>query len=125
MNMKARSPRLAVKALEDRSVPSTVAYGDLNHDGLADMAAITNPTTLTVSLANPGGGYTVSAVLTVPANRPMQSVSVVDTDLDGDLDVVASSSANGNLYFHTWLGDGDGTFGNRHTQQWKPPRWFV
>ena len=40
--MKSRSTRLAVEALEDRSVPSTVAYADFNKDGRPDMAAVTS-----------------------------------------------------------------------------------
>ena len=114
---------LKVESLDGRIVPSTVAYGDINHDGRVDMAAITNPTTVTVRLANASGGYTVSATLTTPQNRPMTNVSVVDTDGDGNLDVVANSQVNSKWYFHTWLGEGDGTFGSRHTEQWKPPHW--
>src|SRR5438874_6749218 len=121
--MKARFCRLGVEALDGRIVPSTVGYGDFNHDGLMDRAAITNPTTVTVSLANPAGGYTVSAVLTVPNNRSMQNIYVVDSDGDGNLDIVATSQVNNHTYYHTWLGEGDGNFGNRHTEQWKPPHW--
>jgi hypothetical protein len=67
--MKARSTRLTLEALDDRSLPSTVAHGDFNHDGREDMAAITGPTTIVVSLANADGTYTVSAVLAGRANR--------------------------------------------------------
>src|SRR5262245_65747222 len=75
--MKPRSCRLGIEALEIRDVPATVAYGDLNHDGRDDMVAITSPTTITVSLANSSGiGYTVSAVLTVPAKAAVTSVGV-------------------------------------------------
>lgn len=122
--MNTKTCKLGVLELEDRRVLSTVAYGDFNHDGLVDMAAITNPTTVTVSLANPSGDYTVSAVLTVPANRPMQSIYLSDSNNDGNLDIVASSVANNNYYAHTWLGDGDGTFGNRQTHRWNT-RWWV
>jgi hypothetical protein len=123
--MKARSTRLAVETLEDRCVPSTVAYGDFNNDGRMDMAAITAPTTVTVSLANPDGSYTVSAILSAPKNQPMLSVTVGDFDADGDLDVRSSGSDNGGWYIHTWLGEGDGTFGSRHTDQHKWPKRYV
>src|SRR5262245_41029305 len=120
--MKVRSTRLAVEMLEDRSVPSTVAYGDFNNDGLVDMAAITAPTTITVSLANPDGSYTVSAILTTPKSRPMQYVSVSDRDGDGNLDIFASSQPGNNTYYHNWLGNGDGTFGSLVTTRWNPPK---
>ena len=115
--MKARSTRLTVERIEDRSVPSTVAYADFNKDGLMDMAAVTNSTTITVSLANPDGSYTVSATLTVPGSLPINGVTVGDYNADGNLDIRCGGLTNSRFYSHTWLGDGDGTFGNRDTQK--------
>src|SRR5262245_40626530 len=121
--MKSHSCRLAVEALEDRCVPSTVAYGDFNNDGRMDMAAITAPTTITVSLANRDGSYSVSAILTAPKSQPVGGVYVGDFNGDGKQDVCAGGF-NGNYYYsHTWLGDDDGTFGNRKTEKWNPPHW--
>jgi hypothetical protein len=114
--MKPRSCRLAVEAMEDRSVPSTVAYGDFNNDGLVDIAAVTSSTTITVSLANPDGSYTVSATLAAPKSQPIGGIYVDDYNGDGNLDIRSGGLANNRLYSHTWLGNGDGTFDARHTQ---------
>src|SRR5262245_46660646 len=113
--MNSLSCKLGVVELEDRRVLSTVAYADLNGDGLMDMAAITAPNTVTVSLANPAGGSTVAAVLTTPSNRPITDVQVYDKNGDGKLDVIATGWVGNNLYIHDWLGDGDGTFEPRTT----------
>ena len=117
--MKARSTKLAVETLEDRCVPATVAYADFNKDGLMDMAAVTDPTTITVSVANPDGSYTVSATLTAPKGLPMGGVNVDDYNGDGNLDISSGGIAN-RFYSHTWLGEGDGTFGSRNTQKSHP-----
>src|SRR5438034_1231275 len=114
--MKARSTRLAVEALEDRCVPSTVAYGDFNHDGLMDMAALAAPKTITVSLANPDGSYTVSATLKSP--KPIDDVYVVDFNADGNLDITGRGSNAGKYYTENWLGNGDGTF--TYLEPWNP-----
>jgi hypothetical protein len=117
--MKAHSCRLAVESLEDRSVPSTVAYADFNKDGHMDMAAITGPKIITVSLANPDGSYTVSATLTAPKNQTFNDVGVRDVNGDGNLDVYASSPAGGDwMYSDLWLGNGDGAFGSPTTNKW-------
>src|SRR6266550_3715978 len=110
--MKARSHnnRFAVEALEGRRLLSTVAYGDFNNDGRVDVAAVTNPTTITVSLANPDGSYTVSATLTAPKNLPIGGINVGDYNGDGKLDISGGGLANNRFYSHTWLGNGDGTF---------------
>ena len=116
--MKARSTKLAVEALEDRCVPSTVAYGDFNKDGLMDMVALTDPKTLTVSLAKPDGSYTVSATLSLPKSQSTNGVNVGDYNGDGNLDVGTwSTSKTGDWYSNVWLGNGDGTFGHRDSHK--------
>jgi len=101
-----------------------VAFGDFDHDGLVDVAEVTSPRTITVSLANPDGSYSVSAILSAPKNQQITYVDVVDRDGDGDLDVYANSPASGTwTYTHLWLGNGDGTFSSRATDKWSwPPK---
>jgi hypothetical protein len=98
-------------------VPSTVAYGDFNKDGLVDVATVTNPNTIIVSLAKPDGTYTVSAKLTTPGSQPIAGIYVGDYNGDGNLDIATGTYYEGNRFSrHTWLGLGDGTFGNRDTE---------
>jgi hypothetical protein len=118
---------LAIETLEDRSVPSTVAYGDFNNDGRADMAAITAPRTVTVSLANQDGSYTVSAILTAPKGQSLTYVDVYDSNGDGNDDVYASGSSGGGPVKYTqWYGNGDGTFddGISDSWHWRKFRWI-
>src|SRR3954471_14769785 len=111
-------------ALPSRAEDPLVAFGDFNHDGLVDVAAVTSPTTITVSLANPNGGYTVSAILSASKNQQITYIGVGDFDGDGDLDVYANCPAVGGwVYTHMWSGNGDGTFGFRTTNKWSwPPK---
>ena len=115
---------LIASAVASSASAATVAFGDFNNDLLMDVAAITSPTTVTVSLANPDGSYTVSAILSAPKNRQITDVGLYDRDGDGDLDVYASSPASGGwFYIHMWSGNGDGTFGSRTTVKWSwPPK---
>ena len=55
MKTRSNNSRFAVEALEARSMMSAVAYADFNNDGLVDKAAVTNSTTITVSLAEADG----------------------------------------------------------------------
>ena len=87
--MKARSynGQSAVETLEGRSMMSAVAEADFNNDGRLDKAVVTSPTTITVSLKNPDGSYTVSAILTAPKSQPIADVYVCDSNDDGKLDI--------------------------------------
>ena len=123
--MKSPSRRLAVESLEGRSVPSTVTDPDFNRDGLVDLVAVTSPTTITVSLANPDGSYTVSAILTAPKSQPIGGFTVDDFNGDGNLDIRSGGAANNHFYSHTWLGNGDGTFDARNTQRSSNLKWWV
>ena len=111
-------------AVASPSRAATVAFGDFNNDGLMDVAAITSPTTVTISLANPDGSYTVSAILSTPKNQQITDVGVNDRNSDGHLDVYANTPASGGwFYTHMWSGNGDGTFGSRTTAKWSwPPK---
>ena len=115
---------LIATAVASSANAATVAFGDFNNDGLMDMAAITSSTTITVSLANPYGGYTVSAILSAPKNQQITNIGLGDRDSDGDLDLYANSPAGGGwVYTHLWSGNGDGTFGSRTTDKWSwPPK---
>src|SRR5438552_4031591 len=117
MKVRSCNSGFAVEALEGRNMMSTVAYADFNNDGLVDMAAVTNPTTIIVSLAKADGSYTVSATLTAPKNQPISGINVDDYNHDGKLDISAGGLANNRFYSHTWLGIGNGTFGNRITER--------
>lgn len=126
--MKSRFRKLAVESLEGRSVLSTTAFADFNHDGLQDVAAITTPTTITVSLAKPGGGYAVSDILTTPKNQPFVDIAYVeDGDHDGDLDIYAiASKPSGSSQFEIFMSNGDGTFNDYiEPVRWKHSKWFV
>ena len=117
---------MAIETLEGRRLMSAVAYGDFNNDGRVDTAAVTNPTTITVSLAQPDGSYAVSASLTAPKNLPITGINVDDYNHDGKLDVSAGGLANNRFYSHTWLGNGNGTFGSRITDKsGHIPKWWV
>ena len=104
---------------------STVAYADFNNDNRLDQAVVTNPTTITVSLQNADGSYTVSVVLTAPKSQPIQDVAAGKFNDDDKWDIIASGSKNSGSYSLVWLNKGDGTFSYVEPFRWKHVKWFV
>jgi hypothetical protein len=127
--MKTRFRKLSVESLENRSVLSATAFADFNSDGLVDMAAITDPNTITISLANPDGSYTVSDILSTPKNQPIHDIwHVQDAEGDGDLDIEAlATKPSGSSYLVSFRNNGDGTFEFIEPAQGKLKfsRWWV
>ena len=88
--------------------PSSVAIGDLDHDGNPDLVVGGTPNTLSVLLGY--GDGTFRAKVDYHTLAGVSSVAIGDLDGDGNLDLVAS---NGNATFPSvsvLLGNGDGTF---------------
>ena len=124
MKASAYNSRLAVEALEGRSMMSAVAEADFNNDGRVDKAVVTSPTTVTVSLKNLDGSYTVSAVLTVPKSQPITDVYAWNINDDGKMDIIARGSKNSGLYSRSYLNNGDGTFSYIEPFKWKNNHGF-
>jgi hypothetical protein len=119
----ATAATLALAAASPLKAQALVPAGDFNHDGLMDEAVLTSPTTITVSLANWYGGYSVSAILAAPRGQEIWGFTVYDCDGDGDLDVYAYSTPTLTSYYTiTWLGNGDGTFGSPRARKWSSPK---
>ena len=113
MKTRSNNNRSTIETLEGRSLMSTVITADFNNDTRPDKAEVTSATTITVSLQNANGSYSVSAILTTPKSRPVTSVNVVDFDNDGDLDIGTGGNLNGSSWYtHRWLNNGNGTFGS-------------
>ena len=125
--MNSRFRKLAVESLEGRSVLSTMVEADFNGDGFQDLAAITGPTTITISLANGHGGYDVSDILTGPKNQQILDIREVwDGDGDGDLDIYAlGTKPSGSLCWVNFRNNGDGSFDYLEPVRWKGLKWWV
>jgi len=111
--MNSRFRKLGVESLECRSVLSTTWVADFNNDGWDDVAAITDPNTITVSLFDQAdGSYDVSAILKAPKNQTFVDIySVADGEHDGDLDIYAiASKPSGSSQVAVYQNNGDGTF---------------
>ncbi len=86
-----------------------VAGGDLDGDGDADLVAVLDNVTLTVSLSD--GGVMLTPV-TYNGTSGLQRLTLADTDLDGDLDVVGAADGPLTEVAYIRRGNGDGTLFN-------------
>lgn len=87
--------------------PASVAIGDFNGDGKADLAVAASDA-LYLMLGSGGGNFQMTASI-----LPSNGLSVVAADLnsDGKLDLALSNQpASGPVTLVTLLGNGDGTF---------------
>jgi hypothetical protein len=95
------------KTFATGSSPASVAVGDINGDGKADLvAANSGSNTVSILLGNGNGTYQAQQTLVVGTSP--QSVAVADLNGDGKQDLVVTSTGNNTGVL---LGNGDGTFG--------------
>ena len=91
------------------STPRSVAVGDFNQDGNADLAAANNGSpNVTILLGDGTGGFTQSAGPPPVAGANPTSVVVGDFNLDGKADLAVTNAGPDNVT--TLLGDGTGAF---------------
>jgi hypothetical protein len=110
-------------ASPSRAADPLLATGYIDDDDLEDVAVVTSPTTITVSLGNADGSYTVSAILSVPKRQQITYITLYDRDGDGDLDLIATAPAGATAWYtYIWFGNGDGTFGPRTTEKFSWPK---
>jgi uncharacterized protein (TIGR03437 family) len=87
--------------------PASIAVGDFNGDGKADVAVVNyNSNNLTVLLGN--GNGTFQAAVNYPVGNNPLSVAVGDFNADGKVDLAVANQSGNNV--SVLLGNGDGTF---------------
>ena len=87
--------------------PASVAVGDFNGDGLADIAVANSAdNTISVLLAKPDGSY--HAAVAYAAGATPSGVTAADLNGDGKLDLVVANKGDSTI--SVLLGNGDGTF---------------
>jgi hypothetical protein len=94
--------------------PSSIAAGDLNGDGIADIIWIdsyNSPGTVKVFLSQHGGGYLPGPDILSGSSTVRPNICVVtDVNHDAHLDLVCSGGVTTQAYVWVFLGHGDGTF---------------
>ncbi len=89
------------------SAPQSLTTGDLNGDGIPDLAVVSAGAVF-IFIGNGDGTFTQSPGVLSDPNFP-QGMAVDDLNGDGKLDIVVADD-NGNDSVTTFLGNGDGTF---------------
>jgi hypothetical protein len=90
--------------------PYSVAIGDLNNDGVPDLA-VANSGSVTVSVLLGDGYGTFGAKTDYAASGEPWFVAIGDLNADGNPDLVTANYTGGNVSI--FLGDGTGAFGPR------------
>ena len=93
-----------------------IARGDFNHDGFLDLAASTNENRLwgdqrsyvVVTLGNGDGTFQPPTKILLPVAPTASGLLARDFDRDGELDLIAVSGTDSQVYF--LQGQGDGSF---------------
>ncbi|HEU5323143.1 MAG TPA: VCBS repeat-containing protein, partial [Methylomirabilota bacterium] len=80
--------------------PVAISAGDLDGDGVPDVVAarefFSGPG-LSVLFGAPDGTFGPEVLYTLPFNQDLGDVGLLDVDIDGDLDAVASVSGNAGM----------------------------
>jgi hypothetical protein len=103
---------LAPRAFDAGTYPNSVAVGDFNGDGIADLAVadsgdpFTGGSGVSVLLGNGDGSF--QAPRTFAAGNTPKSVAVGDFNGDGKIDLAVANSLSDSV--SVLLGNGDGTF---------------
>ena len=91
------------------TTPVAIAVGDVNGDGILDLAvANLGSSTITLLLGNAAGGFTAATGGLIVTGSAPRSIAMGDFNGDGNLDIVTANSGSNNIT--VLLGNGSGGF---------------